>query len=312
METLELKCEVITPMFLSGANEKAELRVPSIKGVLRYWWRALNGHLSRQDLKKEEGNIFGSIESGNEKKSCVSIVINNKNLNNEPHLQEVSSSNLYIFDYLLYGVWNHRQNEKKYFNVSNTFDLVLNCQDSKVKNEVLKSLYVWNEYGGLGAKSRNGFGSIHISNLSEYTNNFSLSDLFSNQTLTPYTSFVKDKVKWFEFNQIFNTWDDALGTIGMAYREARLKIEPSHQYNKRQYIGAPIIIGKKLKSKLERHSKPYFLKVKKVGDKFKAGILFLPSLYIDGNIQEAKNFKDATDSMNQMLEDINNITMTTI
>jgi len=34
-------------MFLAGADGVTpELRAPSIKGAMRFWWRACNGHLS--------------------------------------------------------------------------------------------------------------------------------------------------------------------------------------------------------------------------------------------------------------------------
>jgi len=60
MKTITFECETITPMFLSGADGKTpELRPPSIKGALRFWWRAMNGHLSLSDLKKKESEIFG-------------------------------------------------------------------------------------------------------------------------------------------------------------------------------------------------------------------------------------------------------------
>ena len=41
MDSVEFDLEVVTPMFLGGANvNDAELRIPSIKGMLRFWWRA--------------------------------------------------------------------------------------------------------------------------------------------------------------------------------------------------------------------------------------------------------------------------------
>jgi CRISPR-associated protein Cmr1 len=44
MDSKEFEVEVVTPMFLGGANNlEAELRVPSIKGMLRFWWRATCG-----------------------------------------------------------------------------------------------------------------------------------------------------------------------------------------------------------------------------------------------------------------------------
>ena len=42
METIEATFKVVTPMFMSGADQsQAELRTASIKGALRFWWRAL-------------------------------------------------------------------------------------------------------------------------------------------------------------------------------------------------------------------------------------------------------------------------------
>ena len=31
---------ITTPMFCGGAEQQAEFRLPSFKGVLRFWWRA--------------------------------------------------------------------------------------------------------------------------------------------------------------------------------------------------------------------------------------------------------------------------------
>lgn len=46
METLTFTCKIITPMFLAGADgQTPELRAASIKGALRFWWRACHGHL---------------------------------------------------------------------------------------------------------------------------------------------------------------------------------------------------------------------------------------------------------------------------
>ncbi len=57
---------VSTPLFLGGADPQGgvpELRPPSIKGVLRFWWRALAwsrfvGNLSK--IREQEATLFGS------------------------------------------------------------------------------------------------------------------------------------------------------------------------------------------------------------------------------------------------------------
>lgn len=61
MKTVTFICKSITPMFMYGANQnEPELRPASIKGVMRFWWRAINGDLSLDELKEKEGEIFGS------------------------------------------------------------------------------------------------------------------------------------------------------------------------------------------------------------------------------------------------------------
>lgn len=53
MKELSFKLQVITPLFLSGAQQKeAELRPPSIRGALRFWFRAMMGGVVGGDVAK--------------------------------------------------------------------------------------------------------------------------------------------------------------------------------------------------------------------------------------------------------------------
>ena len=66
LETVELALELVTPV-LGGAavprtiDEVDVVRVPSIRGQLRFWWRALNAQrfTTATDLYKEESKLFG-------------------------------------------------------------------------------------------------------------------------------------------------------------------------------------------------------------------------------------------------------------
>ena len=72
MNSITFECEVITPMFLAGADgQTPELRPPSIKGAMRFWWRAVNGHLQLKDLKEKEAEIFGDQN----RRSKIEIVV---------------------------------------------------------------------------------------------------------------------------------------------------------------------------------------------------------------------------------------------
>ena len=60
-DKLTVHLSAVTPLFLGGAepNERAELRPPSIKGLLRYWYRALDG-----EHPTWERRLFGSTDTG--------------------------------------------------------------------------------------------------------------------------------------------------------------------------------------------------------------------------------------------------------
>lgn len=59
-----LSLKTITPLLMHGYNnrQEAEFRVPSIKGVLRYWWRSLQ--VDSEGLLKKESALFGGAGSG--------------------------------------------------------------------------------------------------------------------------------------------------------------------------------------------------------------------------------------------------------
>lgn len=64
MQTVKIELETVTPLFLSGATQREpELRVPTLRGALRYWLRALLG--SQYDEKatfQQESQVFGNTE----------------------------------------------------------------------------------------------------------------------------------------------------------------------------------------------------------------------------------------------------------
>lgn len=65
LPSVTFDCEILTPTFLAGARQDGdpELRGPSLRGALRYWYRALLGGrgITEQDRLREQGaEIFGS------------------------------------------------------------------------------------------------------------------------------------------------------------------------------------------------------------------------------------------------------------
>lgn len=55
MKQLKATFQVVTPLFLGDGEQKfSGLRAPSIKGALRYWWRALNWENVREGASSDE------------------------------------------------------------------------------------------------------------------------------------------------------------------------------------------------------------------------------------------------------------------
>ena len=298
-------------MFLSGADQrKAELRAPSIKGLLRFWWRALQSTSKIDELIQRENDIFGSggenggggssfslrvayehLETSKEKFPKHNIMVTSKS--------KGGTFSVNILEYLAYGTYEYKKGEGNVFlrdwiKPGNKFHIGMTFFKEKHINEVLKSMYVFSLFGGIGSRNRNGFGGFTILNFDEVFGSLSgigsSKDAYSRDSIVslvkkaenqPFMSFTQG-TKLFRSKIIHNTWDSALADIGKIYRSARESLESKHSYEKRQYIGAPIIVNKKEKSFLDRHSKPYFLRIVRKGSQYHSYILYLPSQYAAG------------------------------
>lgn len=74
MKSETYRIELVTPCFCAGADQtRAEIRAPSIRGQLRWWFRALGG------TPEQEADIFGSA-AGNSKGQSSRIVVRVRNL----------------------------------------------------------------------------------------------------------------------------------------------------------------------------------------------------------------------------------------
>lgn len=66
MERLKLEIEFVTPCFLGGVRQQAEWRAASVRGQLRWWFRAVAGGACAGDLaevRRLEVEIFGSTDA---------------------------------------------------------------------------------------------------------------------------------------------------------------------------------------------------------------------------------------------------------
>ena len=181
MQTITFECEVITPMFLAGADGVTpELRPASIKGALRFWWRAMNGHLIGKDenveeLLEEDEKLFGGTNQG---KSSINIRVSNiveKKIDGKT-LQKYADYNGGFkygkpgLAYLFYVLLNQKLEGLEGYDTSTKFDLIVSSKEKKDLQKACATLWLFIYLGGLGSRARRGAGSINISQIKQDEN----------------------------------------------------------------------------------------------------------------------------------------------
>lgn len=181
MIELEAKFRFVTPLFMSGSDKsKAELRVPSMKGGLRFWWRALAlGRLgSVSNVQEVESRIFGSAEND------VGQAKVHLRLNSSGNIDQYEDQILKYSDgtvvgpgarYLGYGIVEAAPSRKKNtkegqilrsclkYPFGGVLSILIrnNTKKGDIKS-VASALIAMGFFGGLGSRSRKGYGSFNL------------------------------------------------------------------------------------------------------------------------------------------------------
>ncbi len=318
MHSITFTCEVITPMFLAGADgQTPELRPASIKGAMRFWWRAMHGNLGLDELKKKEAMIFGGAgDNQGRSKVIVRILAPQPSKSSIPLPVRLMSTykkyNINGLDYMAYGMLKFDRNERKnilirsYIGPGESFRLCL-VVEKQYSNEILSALYLLSEYGGLGAKSRNGYGGFRIVEGNEHLVNVAVEN-YQNE---PSSFCCLSKHTKIDEKKGFTHWKDAIFFLGESYQIAREKIDSKHVYENRVFISHPIIDGTRGEVKETilrngRHAKPYFMNVSKDNDgKYSAKRISMPYNFLEGHPEYNKKYLnrywEAIESFNKKL-----------
>ncbi len=187
MNCLDFECDVLTPLFLGGAETRVhpEVRAPSIRGALRYWYRAIAGGPTlvaagntEKDLKKlkdMEGDIFGTTE----KSSAIAILVHS----DQPPSIETFHKDRAIRtsegdflptgkDYLLWSMaasgrpgTPRYQPDREYIKPGTRFVIRLQSRIPHGDDALIKAaaaLWLLANLGGLGSRANRGAGSLEV------------------------------------------------------------------------------------------------------------------------------------------------------
>jgi CRISPR-associated protein Cmr1 len=166
--------ELITPLFGGGvepglADPVTTIRATEIRGHLRFWWRATRGNDPKFDgrvdlMKKAEGELWGAVSSGNDTlPSQVSIQVVPTNRGRKFIAKTNRGEEVDVFDlkspfgYAAFPLRDRRQHVIE----GVKFRLIIHYPSSSITS-VEAALWAWETFGGIGGRTRRGFGAINL------------------------------------------------------------------------------------------------------------------------------------------------------
>ncbi|MDI3478000.1 MAG: CRISPR-associated protein Cmr1 [Thermoanaerobacterium sp.] len=255
MHKVEFKCEVITPMFMAGADRNSvEPRPSEFKGMMRFWWRTMKAENNIEKLKKEEAEIFGGTGIGEGRsKIRIRLIYDLNTLKNYTGQNLKDDYNFHwIFDrqnntlsgshagigYLLYSTvlpGRHRAYIKHGF----PFHITISSFDKEAYGYALASLWLSIYLGGFGTRARRGCGCIVVNQVEGET--FGINFIPKGKDLETWIKENLNAIKsitgetkdfCYAYSNLsfarmilskksFNTWYEALNEIGVVYKKFR-------------------------------------------------------------------------------------------
>jgi len=299
MQKIEANFEIVTPMFIGGADktEPPEIRPPSIKGALRFWWRALhwgrylqeaqgNKDQALQNLHQKEAELFGAAFR-DDKYGQGLCTLKLKNVVTKGTEESWPSNNDPGAGFLGYGLDRTKEepHRKAVSQGSFTVCLILKKEINDEQITQLKNtLTMWGLLGGAGSRSRRGFGSVAIKKLDNQEFNFKTAEQYGAEVRA-----LLNKITLSPEMPIFTALNDAMtiAEAGIGNDARRLMDRLGSQYkNARKEAGAglaklpfglPLAGNRGSSDEDNRRSSPLLMHIHPIDKQFVAMISFIPA-----------------------------------
>lgn len=167
--------KLITPMFGGGAQPRRAdddlvVRGSAVRGQLRFWWRATRGGNYDGHLKKmwqAEAEIWGSASHKDQTSSGNTVQLHIKVIEEGSRVYPFSDKYPNGEDkiapaYVAFPL-NKTKTDPTYYPVRKEvqFELYLRYP-ARWQGEVHAALWAWETFGGVGGRTRRGFGALHL------------------------------------------------------------------------------------------------------------------------------------------------------
>lgn len=169
-DPIDVTFELVTPAYAGGADRAKTdgLRPPTLKALLRFWWRAMHPEMDSERLFEEEEAIFGSTTAG----QGTSL----RPRGNWPAWQVAPAGTRVTDDwhvYAAYGAvaWSRgaraQVTQIARLNPGQSIAASLHAPAAAGRgpgpeDELRRSLWLLSAFGGIGSRSRRSWGSLRV------------------------------------------------------------------------------------------------------------------------------------------------------
>jgi CRISPR-associated protein Cmr1 len=157
-------CKLVTPMYGGGVkagevDKEMPIRATEIRGQLRFWWRIACGPFaSSQEMFRRETAIWGGIGSDTPTASKVQVRVTCTPVTPAQLVSSASETNPAI----KYAFGSAAINGAVEW-LSSVYEFKLDIsRPDECAEEVDRALRWWASFGGVGARTRRGFGAVHL------------------------------------------------------------------------------------------------------------------------------------------------------
>ena len=298
MHTMTVTLRTVTPLFLGGAAEipsgvedtrdgpvpvyriPAEIRPPSIRGVLRFWFRAFWGEGGSPGLQEQEERWFGSAVAG----QCpVRMQWRGKTPESHPWSRRGLGMGIRYLGFTLDTHVKEDGNKicriREYVTPGYQFTLSFRAADLTALKAHWAAVWLLGHLGGIGHRSRRGFGGGTIREVT--CSPFSLGLATEAESPQDVANIITDGLRCLakdlgmsvrevptDFPHFYQgqpirilagpgdgwtEWADPLNEIGLALQQFRRSLNPIHR---RRPFGLPL-----QRVSEERHASPLVVHV---------------------------------------------------
>lgn len=184
-----LRVKVITPVLGGGVESFVPddidgVRVPSIRGALRWWWRAMHSHLDLSELRQQEQQLWGGVgrnaaENASASRVRIDVKLIHKSQAEPAGKHERRDGKLRSlpvwtggtdYGYALFPLQQPDDARRNFTSPGDMptkdwrrqleFELRIQLEDDSLRQTFFDALTLWLLFGGYGARTRRGFGAL--------------------------------------------------------------------------------------------------------------------------------------------------------